>query len=62
MRGSLLLAKLSAVVALLSLVVAAAGGRRNGGRWRLVSLWGFVLSSGVVWSAAPSGLVSVHLD
>jgi len=56
------LAKVAAVVAVLALMGGVAGERAWGGRVRAASLWGFVLSSALVWSAAPAALAPLRID
>jgi hypothetical protein len=61
-RGASLVGKVAAVVALLMLGAGMLGERRWGGRARAVLLWGFVVASAVVWSAAPAGLNPLRMD
>jgi hypothetical protein len=60
--GAPLLAKVAAGAALVALVAGAAGERRLGQRVRLASVWAFVLSSALTWSASPSSLAPRHMD
>jgi hypothetical protein len=63
-RGSTLVSKGAAVLALAALVAGVVGERRWGApsRLRFASLWGFVLSSALAWSAAPSALGPLRID
>jgi hypothetical protein len=55
-------ARVSAVAALLALAGGIAGERVWGGRARALSLWGFVLASALVWSAARVALAPLRID
>jgi hypothetical protein len=61
-RGASSTAKVAAVVALLSLAAGVLGELRWGGGVRFASLWGFVLASGLTWSAAPAALGPLRID
>jgi hypothetical protein len=56
------LAKVAAVAAVLLLLGGAAAEQAQGARWRLPAFWGFVLSSAIAWSAAPSALEPARID
>jgi hypothetical protein len=61
-RGSSPVARVAAIAALLMLAAGVVGEPRWGGRARFLSLWGFVLASAVVWSAAPAALSPLRMD
>ncbi|HEY3819534.1 MAG TPA: hypothetical protein VGL81_20330 [Polyangiaceae bacterium] len=61
-RGAPVLAKVAALAAVASLLGGVLGERRWEGRARTVSLWGFVLSSALAWSAAPMALGPLRVD
>jgi hypothetical protein len=61
-RGAPLLAKIAAIAAVLALLGGVVGERFWEGRARTVSLWGFVLSSALAWSAAPAALGPLRVD
>ena len=61
-RGAPLLAKVAAVTAVLALIGGVLGERFWEGRARTVSLWGFVLSCALAWSAAPAALGPLRID
>lgn len=72
-RGAPLLAKAAAALGIVALTIApviegAGTGRSSAPSWggpmraRIVSVWGFVLSSAVVWALAPSALSSASFD
>jgi hypothetical protein len=53
---------MAAIAAVLALVGGVLGERVWEGRARIVSLWGFVLSSALAWSAAPAALGPLRID
>jgi hypothetical protein len=61
-RGAPLLSKVAAITAVLALLGGVFGERVWDGRARIVSLWGFVLSSALAWSAAPLALGPLRID
>jgi hypothetical protein len=61
-RGSSLVAKGAALVALAALVGGVAAERSWGHRARIAALWTFVLACALSWSAAPSGLAPLRID
>jgi hypothetical protein len=61
-RGGSAVSKVAAVVAVLALVGGVVGERLLGGRGRVLSLWAFVLSSALAWSAAPAALGPLRID
>jgi hypothetical protein len=61
-RGSSAPYKVAAITALLALVAGVAGEPRWGERARFASVWAFVLSSAVAWSAAPAAMGSLRVD
>ncbi|MGO9835072.1 MAG: hypothetical protein ACLP1X_12730 [Polyangiaceae bacterium] len=61
-HGSGTLAKVAALLALIALAAGWAAERRWGGRFRLATLWGFVLASALTWSAAPMALAPLRFD
>jgi hypothetical protein len=61
-RGAPLLAKVAALLAVLALLGGIVGERFWEGRARTASLWGFVLSSALAWSAAPAALGPLRID
>jgi hypothetical protein len=54
--------KAAACAALVALVGGAAGERRWGPRARTVSLWAFVLASGLAWLSAPASMRPARID
>lgn len=61
-RGGGAVAKLTAGLALLALGAGWASERRWGERARVACLWGFVLSSAITWSLAPTALAPLRID
>lgn len=61
-RGGSLVSKAAAVGALLALGAGWWGERRWGARARVSSLWAFVLSCALVWSAVPGALAPLRVD
>jgi hypothetical protein len=61
-RGAPLVAKIVAILGVVALVIAIVIERRQP-RWaRLVSVWGLVATSALVWALAPGGLSPTKLD
>ena len=61
-RGAPLLAKIAAILGVVALLAAIVLDRRAP-RWaRLVSVWGLVSTSALVWAIAPGGLSPAKLD
>jgi hypothetical protein len=56
------LAKVAAVAALAALVGGVLGERVWGAKARVFSLWGFVLSCALAWSASPAALGPLRID
>jgi hypothetical protein len=61
-RGGSLAAKGAAVAAVVALLAGWWFGRKGDERARIASLWGFVLSSALCWSAAPRALGAGRVD
>jgi hypothetical protein len=61
-RGAPVLAKVTAVFAVLALIGGVVGERLRSGRARIPCLWAFVLASALTWSAAPASLAPLHVD
>lgn len=61
-HGTSVVARIAALVAPLWLAAGPVIERRWSGRGSVVSLWGFVLSCALVWSAAPSAMAPLHVD
>ena len=61
-RGAPLIAKGFAVAGLVALVAGISMERRWGARARYVAVWGLVVTSAVVWIAAPAALGPLRLD
>lgn len=61
-RGAPLVAKVAAIAALVALAAGVWGERIAGSKVRTLSMWGFVLSCALAWSAAPSALAPLRVD
>lgn len=61
-RGSSMVSKAAALLALAALALGYLGDKAWGGRARVVSLWGFVLSCALAWAAAPAALGPMKMD
>lgn len=61
-HGASFVAKVAAGAAIAALATGVAGEARWGTRARLASLWAFVVSSALAWSAAPEALAPLRID
>lgn len=61
-HGSSAVAKVASILALVALGAGVAGERRWGDAARIASLWGFVLSCALAWSAAPAAFAPMRID
>jgi hypothetical protein len=61
-RGAPLVAKVAALAAVAALVGGVLGERVWGAKARALSLWGFVLSCALAWSASPAALGPLRID
>jgi hypothetical protein len=61
-RGGMPVSRVAAAAAFVALVVGWWVARRGDQKARVTSLWGFVLSSAVCWSAVPRALGPAHID
>jgi hypothetical protein len=61
-RSGSALSKVAAILAVLALGAGVVGERLWGGRGRALSLWAFVLSCALAWSAAPAALGPLRID
>ena len=61
-RGAPWVAKLAAAGGLLALALAVRIERRSSNASQIVSVWGLVLTSVVVWMLVPSAVSALHLD
>jgi hypothetical protein len=61
-HGTSAVARLAALVAPLWLLAGPAAERRWDARGRVASLWGFVLSCALAWSAAPAAVGPLRID
>lgn len=61
-HGTTTLARCAALLAPLWLIGGPAAERRWGARGRIASMWGFVLSCALAWSAAPTTVSPPHID
>ncbi len=61
-RGAPVVAKVFALLGLVCLLSAIAIERKSARNGRLVSVWGLVLTSSLVWAVAPAALLPTRLD